>query len=94
MNLSKFIKHENQLKTSFPLWKLSKLRLDSSIKTQTQIHNGETTKPTEQNINLKVSFHSLARNQCENLVHHGIQIKVQQNLKFNHLNDIKLMQNI
>jgi len=26
---------------------------------QTQIHNGETTKPTEQNINLKVSFHSL-----------------------------------
>jgi len=68
--------------------------LDSSIKTQTQIHNGETTKPTEQNINLKVSFHSLARNQCENLVHHGIQIKVQQNLKFNHLNDIKLMQNI
>jgi len=26
---------------------------------QTQIHNEETTKSTEQNINLKVSFHSL-----------------------------------
>jgi len=58
--------------------------LDSSIKTQTQIHNGETTKPTEQNINLKVSFHSLARNQCKNLVPHGIRIRIQQNLQFSH----------